>query len=77
MSKGNQRKLVHIARNACGGIRYLMNHYCQGCRLEDDRSVPHEVRTYVDAIESAVMDYVSGKKPKSIKSTSDSDRDSS
>jgi hypothetical protein len=68
-----QMKLAHIVRNSCSGIRYLMNHYCQGCRLENDRSVPHEVRTYIDAIESAVMDYVSGKRPKSTKSAPGSD----
>ena len=45
--------------------------YCKGCRLEDGRSIPEEVKKHLVSIEQAVTDYVSDKKPRSSKLTPD------
>ena len=66
------RALKHIIRNSTGGIAGLVAMYCKGCRLEDGRSVPEEVKKHLVSIEQAVTDYVSDKKPRGSKLTPDS-----
>ena len=65
----SEQQLKHIVRNATGGIGGLIKMYCKGCRLDDGRSVPELIQKHLIEIEQAVIDYVSGEKPRSAKPT--------
>lgn len=68
MNEDLAQKLKHEVRNATQCIRGVIFTNCRGCRTPEDQSVPHMIRDWCDQIETAVDDYVSSKRPRSIKS---------